>query len=68
MEAELLDSTRLHINAEPQFFFDSLFIESVQYVSRIVHSPRKEPEPVLRKDKPWEHVTYFSTNTFRVIL
>ncbi len=67
MEAELLDSTRLHINAEPQFFFDSLFIESVQYVSRIVHSPRKEPEPVLRKDKPWEHVTYFSTNTFRVI-
>ena len=60
------DSTLLIIGDTPQYFFDSLVIAQVQDVTRTVHRPRKEPGPVLRKDRPWERVAYFTVNGWSV--
>ena len=62
------DPTMLNIGKEKQIFVDDLVIESVENICRTWHQPVKTKEnPVLVKDKPWEHVTYFSCNTWQVI-
>ena len=64
----LYDSTQLVIGEATQYFFDDLLIESVENIRRTFHSPQRVgDEPVVRKDKPWEHVTYFTCNTWQVI-
>ena len=64
----LYDPTMLNIGCSKQLFIDDLIIESVENVCRTWHEPVKAAEsPVLKKDKPWEHITYFSCNTFQVI-
>ena len=54
------DSTMLCIGQSTQYFFDDIIIEQIQDLTRTVHSPRKEPGPLLQKDRPWEHVPYFT--------
>ena len=62
------DPTMLNIGREKQIFIDDLVIESVENISRTWHQPVKtEENPLLVKDKPWEHMTYFSCNTWHVV-
>jgi len=52
-----LDSSMLNIGSVRQHFFDDVLIESVENVERVVHSPARDPaSPVLKADRPWEHV------------
>lgn len=65
--AQQLDSTMLHIGSSQQFFFDNLLIESAQNVTRHVDHPKRQlPGPVIRRDQPWEHVTYFTVSSWNV--
>jgi hypothetical protein len=62
------DATLLNVGVKKQLFFDNLLIESVQDVTREFHQPRKVAEnPLLVKDKPWEHILYARTSSSRVI-
>ncbi len=61
------DSSMLNISQEKQYFFDDLVIESVENVCRTWHRPAPTADsPVICKDRPWEHITYFSCNTWQV--
>jgi len=43
-------------------------LEQAQDVTRRYHRPQRVTEqPLLKSDQPWEHITYFSTNTWNVI-
>ena len=58
----------LHFGEDKQFFFDNLIIEGAQNLTRRFHKPVKDPRsPLILKDKPWEHVTYFTVSSWRVI-
>jgi predicted GH43/DUF377 family glycosyl hydrolase len=62
------DATLLNVDVKKQLFFDNLLIESVQDVNREFHQPRKdERNPLIVKDKPWEHVVYIRTSSGRVL-
>src|ERR1700744_398225 len=51
------DATLLNLGLKKQLFFDNLLIESVQDITREFHQPRKSgSNPLIVKDKPWEHV------------
>ena len=58
-----LDPTEYVIGDAPQYFFDNGVVSAVADVTRTVHTPRKSPaNPVIKADRPWEHITYFSFN------
>ncbi len=61
------DATRLYIGDKTQFFFDNLLVESAQNLTR--KAPPRSPgeRPLIKSDKPWEHVTYFTCNAWRVL-
>ena len=62
------DSTNLYVRNTVQTFIDSAVIESVQDVTRRWHTPERHgDEPVIKKDKPWEHVTYFTYSNYAVL-
>ena len=62
---ENLDTTTLVIGEEPQYFFDNGIIEISIGLMRTIHSPTKiDANPVIQRDQPWEHVTYFSCNSW----
>ena len=61
------DSTMLHIGKSTQYFFDDIIIEQIQDITKVVHSPVKEPGPIVKKDRPWEHVPYFTQVGWAVI-
>lgn len=62
------DATMLDIGREKQLFLDDLIIESAENIARTWHEPvRTDEKPVLSKDRPWEHVAYFTCNSWQVI-
>src|SRR3989442_11531565 len=62
------DATLLNLGLKKQLFFDNLLVESVQDITREFHQPRKyEGNPLIVKDKPWEHVLYFRTSAYCVL-
>lgn len=62
------DSTLLALGLEKQLFFNNLLIESVQDITREFHQPRKyEGNPLIVKDKPWEHVIQFRTSGYTIL-
>ena len=61
------DSSNLHIGKNRQLFFDNQVIERVQDITRAVHTPKAEPEPLIQADKPWEKATYFCAGNYQVI-
>jgi hypothetical protein len=62
------DATLLNVGLKKQLFFDNLLVESVQDVTREFHQPRKSAEnPLLVKDRPWEHIIYARTSSDRVL-
>ena len=64
----MLDSTLLNIATEKQLFVDDLLVESVEDICRTWHDPQKVSQnPLVVKDQPWEHIPYFSCNTYQVI-
>jgi len=63
------EPTMLAIHENKQFFVDDLLVETVHEVTRTFHQPIKvEESPVIKKDKPWERVTYFSGGSHCVFL
>ncbi len=62
-----VDSTALIINDVPQYFFDNAVIEQIQDITRTVHSPTKQPDPLIRKDRPWEVTPYCTVNGWTVV-
>ena len=64
----LTDSIYLRIGTRRQFFFDDLLLEQTQNLTRRFHSPQPvSDQPVLLKDRTWEHVLYMTCNTWNVI-
>src|SRR5438105_7697367 len=62
------DATLLNLGLKKQLFFDNLLIESVQDITREFHQPRKyEGNPLIVRDKPWEHILYFRTSEYTVL-
>ena len=62
-----IDTTSLVIGDEPQYFLDNGIVESVHNLTRTFHSPQKHGEnPIIRSDRPWEYVTYFTANGSQV--
>ena len=62
-----LDTTMLVIGDEPHYFFDNGMIEVAHDVTRTIHSPRKmDANPLIQRDRPWEHITYFTYNGWHV--
>lgn len=62
-----VDTTRLIIGDETQYFLDNAIIEVAQNLTRTTHSPAPvESNPLIQRDRPWEHVTYFSCNTWNL--
>ena len=60
-----LDTTLLVIDDQPQFFFDDGIVESVHNLTRNIHRPEKvDANPLIKKDKPWEHFVYFGSADF----
>ena len=68
MNPLITDSVYLRVGNRRQFFFDDLLLEQTQNLTRRFHSPQPAGDrPVLGKDRPWEHVLYFTCNTWNVI-
>jgi len=61
------DSSLLHIGKNKQLFFDNKVIEMVQDIKRTYHTPKAEPEPLMKADRPWEGVTYFAICTYSIL-
>ena len=57
----------ISIGQKPQLFLDNHIIEMVNFVTRTMHQPKKhDHNPLIKKDKPWEIVPYFRTNTWNL--
>lgn len=62
------DPSMLNIGCNKQLLIDDLVIESVENVRRTWHCPQViDEEPVIRRDRPWEHKLDLSCNTFQVL-
>ncbi len=62
-----MTQTILYIGQTPQYFFDNHIIEMVNFVTRTMHTPKRHGDkPVIKKDRPWEKVLFFRTNTWNV--
>ena len=62
------DSSLMNVGDQRQLFFDDLLIESVQDITREIHQPYKyEGNPLIVKDKPWEHVVQFRSSGYTVL-
>ncbi|MFH0964129.1 MAG: hypothetical protein V2A58_08965, partial [Planctomycetota bacterium] len=62
------DPSQLHVAENVQTFLDNVAIHSCGYVTRRWHTPEKRAEgPVIQKDRPWEHVTYFTYSNYAVL-
>ncbi len=59
----------VNISNQVQLFIDNHMVEMVNFVTRTLHQPKKyDQNPIMQKDKPWEIVPYFRTNTWNVCL
>jgi hypothetical protein len=68
MHAYPEDSSLLIIGGKKQTFFDEQILEMLQDVTRTYHRPKKSADnPVIQKDKPWEHVLLNRTSSYRVL-
>ena len=63
-----IDSTNLFVRDTVQTFIDNVVIGSVQDITRRWHTPeRKLDAPVIERDRPWEHITYFTYSNHAVV-
>jgi len=62
------DPSMMYVKEEVQTFLDNLMIYRHHGVARRWHTPVRAPEgPVIRKDRPWEHITYFTYSNYCVL-
>ncbi len=61
------DSSNLHIGKNRQLFFDNQMVERAQDLTRVFHTPKAEPQPLIQADKPWERITYFAVCTYQIV-
>ncbi len=62
-----VDSTMLVVGTVPQYFLDNVVIDQVQDLTRTVHAPRKEPGPLVAKDRSWENIPYLTVTGWSVV-
>jgi len=63
-----MDGTQLAIGDSVQLFLDNLLIEATRDVTRRWYSPIKdEGLPLIKKDKPWENIPYFTYSNYCVL-
>ena len=63
-----VDATYLYVKDTVQTFIDNVIIESVQSATRRWHTPtRRGDRPLITRDRPWEHISYFSADEYRVL-
>ncbi len=68
MASPIIDSTFYHIDDLPQLFVDDVLIEASQGLTRRWHKPQRHGnEPLIRRDRPWEHALYFTYSNYNVI-
>ncbi len=61
------DTSTLFIGEETQYFLDNAIVEVADNVTRTIHHPTPiDQNPLIQRDKPWEHVTYFSCNSWNL--
>jgi hypothetical protein len=62
------DSSQLYVQDGVQTFLDNVLIESSQDTTRRWHKPQRyADEPVIKKDRPWEHSLYFTYSNHQVV-
>jgi len=62
------DPSMMYVQEEVQTFLDNLMIHHHGWVSRRWHNPVRDPDgPVICKDRPWEHLTYFSLGNSSIL-
>ncbi|MFH0920556.1 MAG: hypothetical protein V1913_09360 [Fibrobacterota bacterium] len=62
------DSTHLIVNDLVQLFVDNVALEQVQDVTKRWYQPQFQGEEVvIKKDRPWENVTYFTYSNYAVL-
>jgi hypothetical protein len=62
------DASWLIVGNRKQTLFDETLLEMVQDVTRRWHQPVKiDANPVITKDRPWEHVLLNRTSSYRVL-
>ena len=61
------DSTMLIVGDVPQYFFDNVVIAQTQDITKTIHRPTKQDGPIIRKDRPWERVLYFTVSAWSVL-
>ncbi|MAE64990.1 MAG: hypothetical protein CMJ18_12035 [Phycisphaeraceae bacterium] len=65
---DYMDSTMLVILDHPQLFLDNLMVEASHDLTKTTHQPSRDPvNPLIRKDRPWEHVPYFTCSNHVVL-
>ena len=56
-----LDSVILGVDDFAQLCLDNGIVEASQELTKTFHQPRRDPAiPLIVKDRPWEHVPYFT--------
>jgi len=55
------------VDERPLVFFDNRHVHWVSNVTRRLNHPVKHGDSIIRSDQPWEHITYFTCNTWNVI-
>ena len=61
-----MNRTPVNIGRQTQLFFDNWIIEMTHYTTRKLHQPERCPEPILKKDRPWEVLPHFRSSTWNV--
>ena len=61
------DSTHLYVKDNAQLFVDNLLVEASMDLTRRWYRPQRDPAPVIVKDRPWEHIPYFTWSNYAVL-
>ena len=63
-----LDPTHLFAGENVQLLLDNLLIETSQDLTRRHYQPKRAADaPLIERDKPWEHLLYFTYSNHQVI-
>ena len=62
------DPSQFYVQEEIQTFLDNVVIHSHRNVTRRWYRPSYHNDvPVIKKDRPWEHITYFTYSNYCVL-
>lgn len=62
------DPSQFYVKEKVQTFLDNVMIHSFRNVTRRWYRPEyRSDTPVIQKDRPWEHITYFTYSNYCVL-